>query len=126
MQGESIKHVGERPANGDWFFHEEIPLLFELQRLIFQFFYMFLFSHFFLGCILTFFNFSFIVVESITRAGSGKAMVLCNSCLGVKESQNGSTEVADGTKVADASDRYVFLVYYCSILFRIKLVLNQE
>ncbi|MBA0639730.1 hypothetical protein Goklo_022749 [Gossypium klotzschianum] len=42
--------------------------------------------------------------ESITRAGSGKAMVLCNSCLGVKESQDGSTEVADGTKVADASD----------------------
>ncbi|KAB2073876.1 hypothetical protein ES319_A07G114800v1 [Gossypium barbadense] len=42
--------------------------------------------------------------ESITRAGSGKAMVLCNSCLGVEESQDGSTEVADGTKVADASD----------------------
>ncbi|MBA0548480.1 hypothetical protein Golob_019578, partial [Gossypium lobatum] len=42
--------------------------------------------------------------ESITKAGSGKAMVLCNSCLGVKESQDGSTEVADGTKVADASD----------------------
>ncbi|MBA0704108.1 hypothetical protein Golax_016385, partial [Gossypium laxum] len=42
--------------------------------------------------------------ESITRAGSGKAMVLCNSCLGVKESQDGSTEVTDGTKVADASD----------------------
>ncbi|MBA0578765.1 hypothetical protein Gorai_021037, partial [Gossypium raimondii] len=42
--------------------------------------------------------------ESITRAGSGKAMVLCNSCLGVKESQDGSTEVADGTKGADASD----------------------
>ncbi|KAH1130676.1 hypothetical protein J1N35_002054 [Gossypium stocksii] len=42
--------------------------------------------------------------ESITRAGSGKAMVLCNSCLGVKESQDGSTEVADGAKVADASD----------------------
>ncbi|MBA0848245.1 hypothetical protein Goshw_030137 [Gossypium schwendimanii] len=42
--------------------------------------------------------------ESITRAGSGKATVLCNSCLGVKESQDGSTEVTDGTKVADASD----------------------
>ncbi|KAE8687222.1 Cyclin-dependent kinases regulatory subunit 1 [Hibiscus syriacus] len=43
--------------------------------------------------------------ESIIRADSGKAMVLCNSCLDMKESQDSSTVVADATKVADASDR---------------------
>ncbi|XP_022731997.1 uncharacterized protein LOC111286350 [Durio zibethinus] len=35
--------------------------------------------------------------ESITGAGSGKPMILCNSCLDVKESQESSTEVADAT-----------------------------
>ncbi|KAE8663836.1 Cyclin-dependent kinases regulatory subunit 1 [Hibiscus syriacus] len=43
--------------------------------------------------------------ESITRADSGKSMVLCNSCLDMKESEDSSTVVADATKVADASDR---------------------
>ncbi|GMI88972.1 hypothetical protein like AT2G27980 [Hibiscus trionum] len=43
--------------------------------------------------------------ESITRAGSGNAMVLCNSCMGMKESQDSSAVVTDETMVADGSDR---------------------
>ncbi|XVE59451.1 hypothetical protein DITRI_Ditri05aG0047700 [Diplodiscus trichospermus] len=39
--------------------------------------------------------------ESITRAGSGKPMILCNSCVDPKESQDSSPEVAD----ASDSDR---------------------
>ncbi|KAK8697771.1 hypothetical protein V6N13_113908 [Hibiscus sabdariffa] len=42
---------------------------------------------------------------SITRAGSREAMVLCNSCMDMKESQDSSTVVTDETMVADASDR---------------------
>ncbi|KAE8733081.1 Cyclin-dependent kinases regulatory subunit 1 [Hibiscus syriacus] len=43
--------------------------------------------------------------ESITRAGSGKAMLLCDSCLDMKESHDNSTLVPDATKVAAATDR---------------------
>ncbi|XVF19831.1 hypothetical protein REPUB_Repub11eG0144500 [Reevesia pubescens] len=43
--------------------------------------------------------------ESITGPGSGKPMILCNSCMDVKESQDCSTKVVDATEIADASDR---------------------
>ena len=42
----------------------------------------------------------FIIIESITGAGSRKPKILCNSCVDVKVPQDSSTDVAD------ASDRY--------------------
>ncbi|GMI97205.1 hypothetical protein HRI_003389800 [Hibiscus trionum] len=35
--------------------------------------------------------------ESITAADSGKSMILCNSCVAIKESQDSSTELADAS-----------------------------
>lgn len=119
MQTEFIDHIGECSADGDWFFHEEIQLLFELQRLILNFLYItyIFFNHW---CLSRQFNVSCLIfVESITGTGSRKAVILCNSCVDVKESQDSATGVAD------ANDRYgligVFslrlLVHLYNILF---------